>query len=70
MEWKWNRVFIITFLACSSVAGLAVYNTVHQEGCYSLPATLADEIRSYETIASRIIREIVDGKFAGVTYNR
>lgn len=70
MEWKCNGALVFLFLGISSTIGFVVdSNSVDQE-CHSLPSTLKDEIKSYEGIAARIIKEIVEGKFAGVTYNR
>lgn len=61
--------FLLIALKLCSVLSRSVDNIVDTE-CQSLPATLKDEIRSYEGIATQIIKEVVEGKFSGVTYNR
>lgn len=69
MEWKCNGL-IFLLLGISSVLSRSVVDNNVDTGCHSLPATLKDEIRSYDTIAARIIKEVVEGKFSGVTYDR
>lgn len=41
-----------------------------QAECSQLPQEIKEEIGSYKGVANRIIREIVEGKYAGVTYQR
>lgn len=45
-------------------------NSASADDCSQLPRTIKNEIKSYRGIASRIIKEIVTGKYSGVTYNR
>lgn len=69
----WNTlgtsIVLLIGLTATCVVGRSRNNIVEAE-CSQLPANIIEEVRSYQPIADRIVKEIVEGKYAGVTFQK
>lgn len=67
---KFYSVLVLLIVLIYQVSSRPQSPTTIEVDCSGVPSHIYDQIRSYKPVTDRIIKEIVTGKYAGVTYQR